>query len=77
MDLRPVSGATPDRCHHDADPDSCDACYADDVHWATLPVRSLSDDDLAELEATNPEVAAAVEQLDREKERQLRKMRRG
>lgn len=64
------------RCRHDADPDSCDACYADDVHRASLPVRSLAED-LADLEATNPEVAAAAERLDRERDRQLRKMRRG
>ena len=66
----------PERCAHDSDPDTCDACYAEDVASALAPVVPLGQA-LAELEATDPEVAAAVERLDRERDRQLRRMRRG
>jgi histidine triad (HIT) family protein len=67
---------TADRCcRHDTDPDSCEACYAEDVASALAPVVSLGEA-LAELEATDPEVKAVVEPLDREQDRQLRRMRR-
>lgn len=55
-----------ERCRHDADPVSCPACYAEDITRAAAecaPARSLAED-LAELEATNPEVAAAAKAYD-------------
>lgn len=52
------------RCRHGEDRDGCDACYADDCARADLSRVSLSDE-LAELEATNPQVRASAERTKR------------
>jgi histidine triad (HIT) family protein len=50
-------------CSHGNDRATCDACYAEDVADVLRPVVPLGQA-LAELEATDPEVAAAAKQLD-------------
>lgn len=54
-------------CVHDADPTTCDACYAEDAHWAPLAARpererlAALQDDLDELAATDAAVARAAD----------------
>lgn len=53
------------RCRHGEDRDECDACYADDCARADLSRVSLSAE-LAELDATSPQVKVAAERLNHE-----------
>ena len=65
------------RCHHDADPLSCEACYAEDAGCALAPPPPTLAAELAHLEATDPAVRAAAADWDRTVRRILRRRRGG
>lgn len=63
---------TDERCVHGNDIDTCATCYAEDA----LVGQQTLEEVLAELERTDPEVRAAVEQLELTKRRIIRQHRR-